>query len=188
MEIFDTLNPLLKTFWFVAIPTSIIFIIQTIATFVGADSAEGLHTDIDSDFDGSHGMSHLFSLRNLINFMLGFSWAGISFYTTITSKPLLVLFSLVIGVIFLFFFFGIINVVQKLAEDNSFKIESTLFKSADVYLTIPEGKSGKGKIMISINGSVHELDAMTEYEKIPSGAIVKVTEIENNSTVLVEPI
>lgn len=42
--------------------------------------------------------------------------------------------------------------------------------------------------MISINGSVHELDAMTEYEKIPSGAIVKVTEIENNSTVLVEPI
>ncbi|WP_315821887.1 hypothetical protein [Paraflavitalea speifideaquila] len=57
-----------------------------------------------------------------------------------------------------------------------------------MYLTIPGHKSGKGKIMISINGSMRELDAMTEKERIPSGAVVKVVKIENDNILLVEVI
>jgi hypothetical protein len=53
--------------------------------------------------------------------------------------------------------------VKKLGEDNSFKISNTLHKTAEVYLTIPENKTGKGKIMISVHGSFHELEAMTEH-------------------------
>lgn len=50
-----------------------------------------------------------------------------------------------------------------------------------MYLAIPENKSGKGKVQISVNGSFHELDAMTSStEKIPSGAVVKVIALENN--------
>ena len=85
-------------------------------------------------------------------------------------------------------FFVIIRQVQKLAEDNSFKITSTLTKTADVYLTIPEHKTGKGKILISVNGSVHELDAMTENDRIPTGAVVRVVKIENNNILIVETI
>ena len=78
--------------------------------------------------------------------------------------------------------------MQKLAEDNSFKITNTLNKTAEVYLTIPENKKGKGKIMISVNGSFHELEAMTENDKIQSGAVVKVVRIENDNILLVETI
>lgn len=42
MEIIENLDPLLKTFWFVAIPVSVIFIIQTIMTFIGADTSRPL--------------------------------------------------------------------------------------------------------------------------------------------------
>jgi hypothetical protein len=78
--------------------------------------------------------------------------------------------------------------VQKLAEDNSFKISNTLNKTAEVYLTIPENKKGKGKIMISVNGAFHELEAMTENDKIQSGSVVKVVKIENNNILIVETI
>jgi hypothetical protein len=78
--------------------------------------------------------------------------------------------------------------VQKLAEDNSFKITNTLNKTAEVYLTIPENKKGKGKIMISVNGAFHELEAMTENDKIQSGAVVKVVRIENDNILIVETI
>jgi replicative DNA helicase len=78
--------------------------------------------------------------------------------------------------------------VQKLAEDNSFKIANTLNKTAEVYLSIPEKKSGKGKIMISVKGAFHELDAMTEGEKIKSGSIVRVVRIENPNILIVETI
>ena len=186
MEILESLDPLLKTFWFVAIPTTLIFLIQTIMTFIGVDSSDGLHADFDGTSDGADAPFQLFSLRNLINFLLGFSWTGISFYTTIQNSLTLVFVSLIVGLLFVLLFFMIIKQVQKLAEDNSFKIENTLHKTAEVYLSIPEKKSGKGKIMISINGAFHELDAMTEHHKIPSNSMVKVVKIENNNMLIVE--
>jgi hypothetical protein len=42
--------------------------------------------------------------------------------------------------------------------------------------------------MISVNGSFHELDAMTENNQIPSGAVVRVVKIENNNIIIVESI
>ncbi len=188
MELLDSLPTLLKSFWYIAIPTSLIFLIQTIITFSGLDVADGFDTDFNADVhDG--GDFQLFSLRNLINFLLGFSWTGISFYSTLGEKPVfLIITALVVGVLFVLLFFFVIKQVQKLAEDNSFKLTNTLHKTAEVYLTIPENKTGKGKIMISVNGAFHELEAMTENERIPSGSAVKVIKIENNNLLIVETI
>lgn len=187
MELLESLPILLKSFWYIAIPTSLIFIIQTIITFSGLDITDGFDTDFDIDVhDGDF---QLFSLRNLINFLLGFSWTGISFYAALGEKPVfLIITSFVVGVLFVLLFFFVIKQVQKLAEDNSFKITNTLNKTAEVYLTIPEKKSGKGKIMISVNGAFHELEAMTENDRIPSGTAVKVIKIENNNLLIVETI
>jgi membrane protein implicated in regulation of membrane protease activity len=188
MEILENLDPILKTFWFIAIPTSVIFLLQTILTFVGADATDGTGADFDGDLGDTDAPFQLFSLRNLINFLLGFSWTGISFYTTISNKALLLVVALAVGLLFVYLFFLIIQQVKKLAEDNSFQITKTLNKTGEVYLPIPANKQGKGKIMISVNGSFHELDAMTEKDNIPSGTMVKVVKIENNSLLLVEPI
>lgn len=188
MELLDNLEPLLKAFWFVAIPASLIFLIQTVMTFVGADASDGIEADFDGDMDGGDAPFQLFSLRNLINFLLGFSWTGISFYTTIANKTLLVILSLGIGVLFVYLFFLIIKQVQKLAEDNSFKIENTLNKTCEVYLTIPENKKGKGKVMVSVKGAFHELEAMTESNAIQSGSMVKVVRIESGNLLIVETI
>lgn len=189
MEILENLEPLLKTFWYVAIPTTLVFTVQTIMTFLGVDSTDGLQADFDSNLEGGDTTFQLFSLRNLINFLLGFSWTGISFYNTISNPILLIVTSVLVGCLFVFLFFIIIKQVQKLEEDNSFKLQNTLNKSAEVYLTIPENKAGKGKIMISINGSFHELEAMTEHhEKLTSGSIVKIIKIENNNIIIVQPI
>lgn len=85
-------------------------------------------------------------------------------------------------------FFFLIKQILKLSEDNSFKIENTINKTAEVYLTIPEAKSRKGKIQISVNGSFHELDAITNSsEKLTSGSAVKVVAVEHN-LVIVEKI
>ncbi len=188
MDFLETIAPLLKTFWYIAIPASVIFIIQTIMTFVGADATEGIDADFDGNLEGTDAPFQLFSFRNLINFLLGFSWTGISFFSSFENKALLVAVSLSVALLFVYLFFIIIKQVQKLAEDNTFRIENTLGKTAEVYIPIPENKTGKGKIMISINGAFHELDAMTEHEKIASNSIVKVVKIENNNILIVATI
>jgi membrane-bound ClpP family serine protease len=179
MDFLENYEPLLKALWYIALPVSIFFGLQTIMTFVGLSGGE---TDMDSDGgDGDEMPFEIFTLRNLIHFLLGFSWTGISFYNSIESKNVLILVSVIVGLLFVAAFFFIIKQVLKLSENNSFKIENALHKTAEVYLTIPAAKTGKGKVQISVNGAFHELDAITlSNEKIPSSATVKVVAIEDN--------
>src|SRR5690606_7751282 len=124
---------------------SLFFAGQTIMTFMGSDASDGIDADFDGDLVGADAPLQLFSLRNLVNFLLGFSWTGISFYSSIDNKALLIVLALLVGVLFVGLFFSIIRQIQKLAENNSFRIQETLNKSAEVYLQIPAYKSGKGK-------------------------------------------
>lgn len=187
MDFFDNLEPLLRTFWYIAIPISLIFLIQTIMTFAGVDATDGLEADFDGDLGSSHEPFQLFSFRNLINFLLGFSWAGISFYNLIENHIVLTIIAFLIGTAFVAVFFFIIQQIIKLSEDNSFRISSTLNQVGSVYLSIPEHKSGKGKVQISIKGAFYELDAITENEKIKTNETVKIIGVENN-TLIVEKI
>jgi membrane-bound ClpP family serine protease len=178
MIFLENYEPLLKAFWYIALPVSLFFGLQTIMTFVGLSGGE---TDMDSDASDIELPFEIFTLRNLINFLLGFSWTGISFYNTIQNKTVLIITSVLVGLLFVAIFFFLIKQILKLSENNSFKMEDTLHKTAQVYLTIPEVKSGKGKVLISIKGSFRELDAMTlSNEKIPSNTSVKIVAIENN--------
>lgn len=186
MEFFSDMEPLLRTFWFIAIPASIIFLIQTVMTFMGADAGDGIDADFDSNLSGTDAPFQLFSLRNLINFLLGAGWGGISFYNSIENKTVLILVSAAIGVAFVAAFFLIIRQVQRFGEDNSFNIDHTLNQTGTVYIPVPENKTGIGKIQVSVKGSVHELNAITLNERIGTGTLIKVIKIESNNLVLVE--
>jgi len=184
-EFFISMDGTQQFYWYVAIGASVIFIIQTIMTFVGADSGDGMDADFDGNLDGGDAPFQLFSLRNLINFLLGFGWAGVSFYNTIDSKWLLGVVSFIVGVIFIALFFFILRALLRLSEDNTFDIENAIGKTADVYMNIPAAKSGKGKIFVSVNGSTHELFAMTKDSNgIKSGALVKIVAIEGGVLVV----
>jgi hypothetical protein len=178
MEFLEGLDPLLKSYWYIALPVSLFFLLQTIMTFIGLSGGE---TDIDSDSGDTDLPFEIFTLRNLINFLLGFSWTGISLYDSIENKLILILISVAVGILFIGIFFILIKQILKLGEDNSFKFENTINQTATVYLTIPEAKSGVGKVQVSVNGSYHELQAMTEAsEKITTGSVVKIRNVENN--------
>ena len=180
-EFFANMDGTQQFYWYIAIGASVIFIIQTIMTFVGADADTGVDADFDGNLDGGDSPFQLFSLRNLINFLLGFGWAGVSLYNVIENNILLAIVAFLVGVLFIAFFFFIMRALLKLSEDNSFKIEDTIGKTADVYLSIPAAKTGKGKVFISVRGSTHELSAITNsVEEIKNGSLVKVVGIEGD--------
>lgn len=188
MEFFKEMDPLLQGFWYVAIPVSIIFLIQVVMTFMGADAQDGLSADFDGDLSDGDAPFQLFSFRNLINFLLGFSWTGISVYRLLNNPYLTVIVSLLVGIGFLYGFYLLIKFLIRLGEDNSFKMVETLNKTAEVYLSIPGNRKGTGKIMVSVRGSYRELNAMTNGETIPTNAVVKIVKIENENILIVESI
>ncbi|MBI2257597.1 MAG: serine protease [Flavobacteriia bacterium] len=188
MDFFDQMDVLERTFWFIALPSSLFFIIQTIMTFLGSDASDGNVPDFDGDFDIGHAPFQLFSLRNLTHFLLGFSWTGISFYHYISSSVVLILLSLIVGLSFIALFFFLLKAIMKLGEDNTFQINQCLQKTATVYIKIPEKKSGVGKIQVSVNHTIQELSAITNGDGAESGSLVRIIEILDNQLVLVEKI
>ena len=48
MEAFNNLDLLLRGFWLVAIPVTIIFLIQMVLTFIGSDASDGTSADFDA--------------------------------------------------------------------------------------------------------------------------------------------
>ena len=97
------LSLVMKVLWSVTLAASLIFIIQSILTFVGADADSDFDTDIDTSMDGSdlsniEGGSNLYTFRNFVNFILGFGWSAILLQESIPSKALLILISAVIGI------------------------------------------------------------------------------------------
>jgi len=55
-----------------------------------------------------------------------------------------------------------------------------------VYLKIPGEKRGEGKVQISIQGAIREFNALTAGEELETGAPIRVVEVINDNTLLVE--
>ncbi|GHU71491.1 hypothetical protein FACS189413_13280 [Bacteroidia bacterium] len=185
MEWFNSLDAGLKTYWMIAGIASLIFVIQTIMTFVGMDSSVDFDTDFSDTEVHADASYPFFSIRNLINFFLGFGWGGVCFYNTFESKVWIAFAAVLTGLVLVLIFVFIFKQMLRLKRDNTFKISETVGKTANVYLVIPENKSGKGKIQISVRGAFHEIDAQTNGEHIPTGSIIQVDAVIDSQTVLV---
>ena len=190
MDFFNSFEPLQKFFWTVACCASVVFIIQTIMTFIGlgtdADVDAGpMDGAIDSMEDGS--LSGVFSFRNLINFLLGYGWAGALLFDSIEKGWLLQLVAIAVGLAFVLAFVFMFRQVMKLSHDGSFKMQEAVGLKADVYLRIPAARSGRGKVQLSVKGSVHEIDAVTDRDsEIATGGQVEILEVLGDDLLLVE--
>lgn len=190
IEFFNSLEPLQRFFWTIACCASLVFIIQTIMTFIGlgtdADVDAGpMDGSVDSMEDGA--LSGVFSFRNLINFLLGYGWAGVLLFDDIEKRWLLQLLAIAVGVLFVLAFVFMFRQVMKLSHDGSFKMSETVGLKADVYLRIPAARSGRGKVQISVKGSVHEIDAVTDNDaEIPTGGQVEIVEVLGDDLLLVK--
>lgn len=186
---FDTflaLDVYMQVFWTLALLSSVIFVVQMVMTFMGLDS----DTEMGSGFDDveMEGVGGFFSFRNFVNFLLGYGWGGVLLHDAISNMVWLQVAALGIGFLLVLIFVFILRQVMKLATDKTFRLEEAVGIVADTYLRIPAAKQGSGKILVSVRGSVHELEAMTEGEEIPTGSKVRVTKAIGSELVEVERI
>lgn len=183
LDWYSQLETSMQVFWGCAIVGSVIFLVQALLTLIGMD--HDLDMDVDADLgdgdtmDLGGGLS-LFSIRNLINFLVGFGWGGVCFSSVVTNKLLLCLLAVIVGMAFVWCYFIIRKQTRKLESNGAFNINLCVGKVADVYLRIPGEGAGLGKVQISVNGSIHEVAAMTDGPELPSGTKVTVLEVVDN--------
>jgi membrane protein implicated in regulation of membrane protease activity len=184
-----SLSALEQVYWIIAIPFSLIFVVQTIMTFfIGDIDHVEAGGDVDMQVDGDLGIGFQFiTLKNLVAFFTIFAWSGIACVDAGLSAGLSIVISTFSGLAMMVIMASIIYFMGKLSDDGTLKLSNAIGKIGSVYLTIPPKRKGFGKVQITVQG-VQTLDAMTDNEEeIPTGAVVEVIGVYNNETIIVKP-
>jgi membrane protein implicated in regulation of membrane protease activity len=182
----DALSSPHQVFWFMAIIFSVLFFIQFLLLLIGFDS------DSDTSFD--HGgdlgsMEHEFSAlsaRSIIAFFTFFGWTGVLAMGNQLSVWISVALATGVGLTAMFIVAYLIYKFAQLEQSGTLNFYHALDQLGEVYLPIPPHQGGKGKIHLKIDGTVREMDAITEGELLKTGAHVKVIEIMEDNTLKVE--
>jgi hypothetical protein len=187
----------MQILWAVTLSASLIFVIQSILTFIGI----GGHGDFDTSFDttgdvdlgGGDGSfdadpsMNLLTFRNLVNFCLGFGWTSVLLHDRIPSNALLMFIAVLVGVGLVAIVMWLFKWLSGMQQSGNIDVHTAAVGcEGKVYLTIPADRKGEGKIQITINNAVREYDAVTDGDAIPTGTPIKVIEVINNYTLLVE--
>ncbi len=188
-ESWQSLELIAKIYWCIAIPFSVLFILQIILTFFGGDVDE-IEADGDSDVSthGDTGIDFQFlTLKNLVAFFTIFGWAGVACLDGGLGIGKTVLISFASGFIMMSVMASIVYFMGKLAESGTLNLNNAIGKVGSVYLPIPAKRNGFGKVQIKVQG-LQTLDAMTNNEEeIKTGSVVEVLEILNNEILVVKP-
>lgn len=183
-----SLSTAMQVLWAITLSASLIFVIQTVMTFLGLgdhDADFDLDTS-DGSFDAEPSMN-LLTFRNLVNFCMGFGWTAVLMHEKIQSNALLIIVSVIVGILLVTVVMWIFKWLSGMQQTGNIDVhKSAVGCEGKVYLTIPGERKGEGKVQITINNAVREYDAVTDGETIPTGKAIKVTEVINDYTLLVE--
>jgi len=185
---FEGMSTLLQTYWIIALVGSVIFVIIFIMTFIGGDMDGDMEADLselDAD-DGGVGFQ-FFTFKNVIAFFTIFGWTGVTCLNSGYSNTTTLITSSIAGLVMMVLTSLLFFWMHSLAESGTLKIKNAIGSVGEVYLPIGAERSKVGKISIKVQGSLRELEALTDSEEeLKTGTVIKVLEIISAELLLVE--
>ncbi|MFT5834354.1 MAG: hypothetical protein ACI97N_001992 [Cognaticolwellia sp.] len=182
-----------KIFWGVSIIFSVLFFIQFVLSLIGLDFDSDVDMDFDSDVDSGFSTDVSFtvlSVRSFIAFFTFFGWTGVLVLNNGVSGLWAVGFGAIAGIAAMLIVGYMMYLFARLQDDGSvFDPYEALDEVGTVYMKIPAGQQGSGKVQIKLQGSIKEVEAVTrDGEPIPMGTAVRIIDILDEKIMIVEPL
>ena len=190
------------TLWFCAVAGSLFFILRVAIVLIagfedfdaiddgsGMDGGESSFDDSSADADHTEAAFKLVSLNTISAFVMMFGWAGLTSKLQFELGALLsIVLALLVGFFSMVVTAWMYMFAKRLASRGAdFHIKDSVGLTGSVYQEISEG--GLGKIQVSVNGYMRELQARCEkHQHIASFTNVLVTGTIDNQTVTVEKV
>ena len=122
-----------------------------------------------------------------MGFLTIFGWSGIACLDGGLSKFLTVLISVVCGLLMMFVMASLFYYLGKLQSSGTLKLKNALNQVGEVYLTIGANRASIGKVSVTVQGTLRELEALTDEEKdLVLGNVVRVKDVTDNGLLIVE--
>ncbi len=171
-----------------AVVGSLIFIFRLALTlFLGADG------DVDMDFGGDIDVGHgagfgLLSLFSITAFIMGAGWAGLAARLEWGLGPVPAAFSSAgIGFTLMVLASTMMFVLQRAVHVVKIDHRTAVGRTGTAYQNIPARGKGVGKVRVVVSSQSMILPAVSTGDAIASFASVRVLEVRDDNTLVVEP-
>lgn len=188
---FESLSTSEKIYFIIAVVASILLVIQIVLMLFSLGGASDMDFDgdfdgVDGDMDADGGLS-FFTIKGMTAFFALGGWCGFAAAMGLPGNiwaPILI--AVATGTVALLGVgFAMRGIARMQCSGNIVK-HKLVGQSATVYVSIPEGRKGRGKIVLTAQDTYLEIDAMTDdEERIPVDTRVKIVEY-NEDFALVE--
>ena len=201
LQWWNELGVVSQIFYCMAIPATLVLVIQTVLLFLGldgedgSDAGEGLDIEgegeelLGMDEDALSGLDGLriFTIRGIVAFFVVFGWLGIVMNGAGAPLWATVVVSALAGIAMMIFLAWLFRAVMKLRSDGNTDNRNAIGTSGKVHLTIPPARSGEGKVHLMLQGAFVEREAVTdEEEAIPTGSEVVVIGLSGQTDLVVK--
>ena len=210
-EWWNSLNIAVQVFYCIAVPATLVLLIQTVLMFIGMDddadgagdvdvSSDGVADDlpdVDEGVFGENAVSEaadgagldglrVFTLRGIIAFFVVFGWVGVVMGGFEIPLYITIPVATVCGFAMMLLLALLFKAVMGLRSDGNTDNRNAIGTAGKVYLTIPPARSGEGKVYVMLQGSYVEREAVTDDdEAIPTGAEIIVVGVSGQTDLVV---
>lgn len=209
----EGLTTLQQVLYCIAIPATLVMLIQTILILVGVGSGGGgvdfsdtsgldfsefgdMPSPADADLSGIGDGSapgdiaagNIFTFQGVVVFLAMFGWVTIAAISLGLDKSLsfvAIIIGITIGFLCMIGIAKLIFLSTKLNQNGTLIMSNLLGTTGSVYLTVPEKGKGQGKINITIEERYLELNAVTDEEApLTTGSEIRVIDIRGDILVV----
>lgn len=182
-----------------AVGAGALFVVQTLLALIGLGNAEleigdvdiG-DVDIDADVDVEHDNGSDTRLVGALSIKAVLAGVTIFGLTGLTAsrhmnevQAMTVAMAAAAGTMYTVGW--LIHGMHRLRSDGTVNIRECIGTVGSVYLTVPGGQTGPGKVTVEIQGRTMEFAAVTEGDPLPTGCQVEVCDVLSTDTVIVRP-
>lgn len=182
-EWFAELAGLQQTLVVIAAVSTAVFAIQVIFTLFGIGELD----DVDLGEGGGEGtpFGDIFTIRNGVSFLMGLSWGGLMAYSWgLTHAVFAILIGILVGSLFVGVNIGLLALMAMIKHEGNVHLENALGEEARVSLSVPEGRTGVGKVTLSLQGRLKEYHAVTDGRALVRNSAVTVVGLTGSQLVV----
>jgi hypothetical protein len=163
-----------------------------VSLVLGVMSAVGLEhhdvVDLPDTLGWDAGGGGIFSVKPLTGFLLGFGWAGGIASSAGLGLVASVAVALGTGAAVMGLVVALLRLLLGMRSDGTVRIADAVDAPGTVYVGLPPSRQAGGQVTVHFRGRQETYQALNASDRaIPSGERVRVVQVLDGQTVLVEP-
>ena len=187
----NELDLIQQIFALIALPSTVLIIIQTVLLLIGIGGESDTDVDVD-DVDGidlpDDGLA-IFSVRGILSMLCITGWVAVALLETSLPAGVSIGIAIACGIATLIGMAFLMRAINRLQSSGNIDVGNCIGKIAEVYIPGPAAGSGSGKVNLTVQEKFSEFTAITTAgEQLKTGSYVRVVAVNEAGVLVVEPI